>query len=208
MGSKCALQKFSDDRANADLINQIKYNTACCKYINGELNRQLMSNMAKTCEDISNKDDESTSFGNAYKKALAGDGQLKQEDIDRLSKSIDKLNDDYQIMNDKVSSEHDATVNETIEKNKENVEKMKPVLLNALKAAAENPNEPNQKKHLENVAGVWTDQVQTLKNSLIVEPGLFSTPELLNNTSKYFFLIFFYIIIFIIYIYILKPTHL
>jgi len=142
--------------------------------------------MAKTCEDISNKDDESTSFGNAYKKALAGDGQLKQEDIDRLSKSIDKLNDDYQIMNDKVSSEHDATVNETIEKNKENVEKMKPVLLNALKAAAENPNEPNQKKHLENVAGVWTDQVQTLKNSLIVEPGLFSTPELLNNTMGTF----------------------
>jgi len=186
MGSKCALQKFSDDRANADLVNQIKYNTACCKYINGELNRQLMSSMAKTCEDISNKDDESTSFGNAYKKALAGEGQLKQEDIDRLSKSIDKLNDDYQTMNDKVSSEHDAAVNETIEKNKENVEKMKPVLLNALQAAAENPDEPNHKKHLENVAGVWTDQVQALKNSLIVEPGLFTTPELLNNTMGTF----------------------
>jgi len=186
MGSKCALQKFDDERANADLINQIKYNTACCKYINGELNRQLMSSMAKTCDDISNKEDESTSFGNAYKKALAGEGQLKQEDIDRLSKSIDKLNDDYQTMNDKVSSEHDATVNETIEKNKENVEKMKPVLLNALQAAAENPNEPNHKKHLENVAGVWTDQVQALKNSLIVEPGLFTTPELLNNTMGTF----------------------
>jgi len=186
MVSKCALQKFSDDRANADLVNQIKYNTACCKYINGELNRQLMSSMAKTCEDISNKDDESTSFGNAYKKALAGEGQLKQEDIDRLSKSIDKLNDDYQTMNDKVSSEHDAAVNETIEKNKENVEKMKPVLLNALQAAAENPDEPNHKKHLENVAGVWTDQVQALKNSLIVEPGLFTTPELLNNTMGTF----------------------
>jgi len=186
MGSKCAQQKFDDDRANTDLVNQIKYNTACCKYINGELNRQLMSSMAKTCDDISNKDDESTSFGNAYKKALAGDGQLKKEDIDRLSKSIDKLNDDYQTMNDKVSSEHDAAVNETIEKNKENVEKMKPVLLNALQAAAENPDEPNHKKHLENVAGVWTDQVQALKTSLIVEPGLFTTQELLNNTMGTF----------------------
>jgi len=202
MGSKCAQQKFDDDRANTDLVNQIKYNTACCKYINGELNRQLMSSMAKTCDDISNKDDESTSFGNAYKKALAGDGQLKKEDIDRLSKSIDKLNDDYQTMNDKVSSEHDAAVNETIEKNKENVEKMKPVLLNALQAAAENPDEPNHKKHLENVAGVWTDQVQALKTSLIVEPGLFTTQELLNNTSKFFFLFFFLYKLFIFLFYI------
>jgi len=182
MGSKCALQKFSDDHANEDLINQIKYNTACTKYINGELNRQLMNNMAKTCNDISNKDDETTSFGNAYKKATAGPGQLQQEDLDRLSNSIDKLNDDYKTMNDKVSSEHDANVNENIEKNKENVEKMKSVLLDALKASADNPEEPNLKKHLDSVAEVWTNQVQALKSSLIVEPGLFTTHELLNNT--------------------------
>jgi len=186
MGSKCALQKFDDDRNNADLINQIKYNTACAKYVNGELNRQLMSNMAKTCNDISNKEDETTSFGNAYKKATSGEDQLKKEDIERLSKSIDKLNDDYKTMNDKVSSEHDASVNETIEKNKENVEKMKNVLLDALQASAENPQEPNLRKHLDNVANVWTDQVQALKNSLIVEPGLFTTQELLNNTMGTF----------------------
>ncbi|ORX82343.1 Vinculin/alpha-catenin [Anaeromyces robustus] len=186
MGSKCALQKFDDDLANNNLINQIKYNTASAKYVNGELNRQLMSNMAKTCNDISNKDDETTSFGNAYKKATSGEGQLKKEDIDRLSNSIDKLNDDYKTMNDKVSSEHDASVNENIEKNKENVEKMKNVLLDALQATAENPNEPNLKKHLDSVANVWTDQVQALKSSLIVEPGLFTTQELLNNTMGTF----------------------
>jgi len=197
MGSKCALQKFEDDRANADLINQIKYNTACAKYINGELNRQLMSNIAKTCDDISNKDDETTSFGNAYKKATSGQGQLQKEDIERLSKSIDKLNDDYNTMNNKVSSEHDANVNESIEKNKENVDRMKDVLLDALQAASENPDEPNLKKHLDSVAGVWTDQVQGLKNSMIVEPGLFTTQELLNNTSKLKFLN--YKIILIIY---------
>ncbi|ORX60207.1 Vinculin/alpha-catenin [Piromyces finnis] len=186
MGSKCILQKFDDQRANADLKNQIKYNTACAKYINGELNRQLMSSMAKTCDDISNKEDETTSFGNAYMKATSGQGQLQKEDIDRLSHSIDKLNDDYKTMNNKVSSEHDAMINENIEKKKENVDRMKHILLNALQATSENPDEPNLKKNLDNVASVWTDQVQGLKKSLIVEPGLFTTQELLNNTMGTF----------------------
>eukprot|EP00833_Pecoramyces_ruminatium_P007699 jgi/Orpsp1_1/1181731/evm.model.c7180000078361.1 len=182
MGSKCALQKFDDDLANTNLVNQIKYNTACAKYVNGELNRQLMNSMAKTCNDISNKDDETTSFGNAYKKATSGKDQLQKEDLDKLSKSIDKLNDDYQTMNDKVSSEHDSSVNDSIEKKKENVDRMKDVLLDALQATSENPNDPNLKKHLDSVAGVWSDQVNALKDSLIVEPGLFTTQELLNNT--------------------------
>jgi len=186
MGSKCALQKFDDDLANTNLVNQIKYNTACAKYVNGELNRQLMNSMAKTCNDISNKDDETTSFGNAYKKATSGKDQLQKEDLDKLSKSIDKLNDDYQTMNDKVSSEHDSSVNDSIEKKKENVDRMKDVLLDALQATSENPNDPNLKKHLDSVAGVWSDQVNALKDSLIVEPGLFTTQELLNNTMGSF----------------------
>jgi len=186
LGSKCALQKLDDDLTNTNFANQVKYNTACAKFINGELSRQLMNNMAKSCNDISNKEDETTSFGNAYKKATSGKDQLKKEDIDRFNNSINKLNDDYKTMNDKVSGEHDSTVNDGIEKKKENIDKMKDVLIDALKATAENPEDPNLKKHLDSVSDVWSDQVNALKKSLIVEPGLFTTQELLNNTMGSF----------------------
>jgi hypothetical protein len=85
-------------------------------------------------------------------------------------------------MNDKVSAEHDSSVNDAIEKKKENVDRMKDILIDALQATSENPNDPNLRKNLDNVAGVWTDQVNALKESLVVEPGLYTTQELLSNT--------------------------
>ncbi|KAL6601132.1 Vinculin/alpha-catenin [Neocallimastix californiae] len=182
MGNKCANEKFEDEVDNNNLINQLKYNTSCAKFVNSELNRQLMGNMAKLCDDISNKNDETTSFGNAYKKAISPNEQLQKEDIDRLNKNIEKLSDDYQTMNDKVSAEHDSSVNDAIEKKKENVDRMKDILIDALQATSENPNDPNLRKNLDNVAGVWTDQVNALKESLVVEPGLYTTQELLSNT--------------------------
>jgi len=190
MGSKCALQKFDDDLSNANLMNQIKYSTACAKYINGELNCQLMSGMARICHDISNRDYDITSFGNAYMKAIFREGQLQKEDLDRLIMNIDKLNEDYQTMNETVSSKHYSFYTDNIERKIENVDRMKDVLLDALQAIIENPKESNLRKYLKNVAEVWCDQVKALRNSLVVEPGLFTTQELLNNTSK---LKFFYI---------------
>jgi len=187
MGNKCANEKFEDEVDNNNLINQLKYNTSCAKFVNSELNRQLMGNMAKLCDDISNKNDETTSFGNAYKKAISPNEQLQKEDIDRLNKNIEKLSDDYQTMNDKVSAEHDSSVNDAIEKKKENVDRMKDILIDALQATSENPNDPNLRKNLDNVAGVWTDQVNALKESLVVEPGLYTTQELLSNTSNIYY---------------------
>jgi len=189
MGNKCANEKFEDEVDNNNLINQLKYNTSCAKFVNSELNRQLMGNMAKLCDDISNKNDETTSFGNAYKKAISPNEQLQKEDIDRLNKNIEKLSDDYQTMNDKVSAEHDSSVNDAIEKKKENVDRMKDILIDALQATSENPNDPNLRKNLDNVAGVWTDQVNALKESLVVEPGLYTTQELLSNTNYMYYYI-------------------
>jgi Fe-S-cluster formation regulator IscX/YfhJ len=186
MGSKCALQKFDDDLSNANLMNQIKYSTACAKYINGELNCQLMSGMARICHDISNRDYDITSFGNAYMKAIFREGQLQKEDLDRLIMNIDKLNEDYQTMNETVSSKHYSFYTDNIERKIENVDRMKDVLLDALQAIIENPKESNLRKYLKNVAEVWCDQVKALRNSLVVEPGLFTTQELLNNTMGSF----------------------